>query len=122
MPPIAKHIADKTVQDPDKTKMPKLTTLTPKKPIPAKLEFGKDIKNHSKTKDGFDDDINDKLLLTCADIDIIPGKNSSIDEVTVLKQKGEQKISGPNSVDTDEMVTEEEILDMFPEDKVENAK
>ena len=60
--------------------------------------------------------------MACADIDIVPGKNSNTDEVTVLKQKGELKISGPNSVDTYDMVTEEEILDMFPQDKEGNAK
>ena len=49
-------------------------------------------------------------------------EKGSTHKVAVLKQKSEQKISGPNSMDTNDMVTEEEILDMFPEDKVENAE
>ena len=76
----------------------------------------------AKADGDFDDGIDDKLLMTCANIDVAPGENGNIDEVTAPEQKGEPKNDGPKDVNSDDMVTEEEILGMITGDKTGNDK
>ena len=101
---LPKPQTDKTVEEPDNTKIPKLGTFMGSFDSPPKKDKEKknkclqkldiqdcDSSDIAKLDDDFDDGIDDELFMTCTNTHMNPGENGNIDEITSPEQKGSAK-------------------------------